>query len=158
MADLGALAMLRDSIDKSITNWATTLRILQAAGAEWSLPATSYANSPFDFQRQIPRIQAWLDNARAARAALDPVAMQQSVDTAKNAWRPVASAMQSVGPTLQSVAPSVEPTAAGSRVPKRALHPRLQRAVGRHPEVPHPSGGPDRDVAGPADPPAQTDR
>jgi hypothetical protein len=116
------LALLKSSVERSIGNWEKSLQVMQAqaqstfdAGKSIFVRNDAWANSPMGPPGpRIEGVQNWLDKARDAVESGDHFSLRAAANTARNAWRPVASAVESAGtqvvPVLESAAESVTPT------------------------------------------------
>ncbi len=113
----------------SIGNWEKTVQYIQS-----SAPGTvTDPNSPFNLHAKLPNIQGWLDKAKAAVETGDKWALRSAANTARDAWRPVASALQStatrVVPAAEAAIPAIESMAPAAESIVQPLVPIAEEVV-----------------------------
>jgi hypothetical protein len=131
------LISLKDTVERSITNWERSLAYMQARMNAPGYNATelskAWANTPLGpVDEQIPRVQSWLEKAREAVATGDKWAMRSAANTARNAWRPAASALQGGAQTLERIVPAARtmlPTLQNAAATAEANVPAIQAMV-----------------------------
>jgi hypothetical protein len=119
------------TVDKSIDNWTKTLTYIKAQ-TDPAKQALLTPDSPLNLREMVPRIETWLDKARAAKDANTSWDLRAVANTARNAWRPIASAVQSSGPTLTRVAAQGQSALATGRAALPAIEslaPSLESAA-----------------------------